>query len=53
MTQPTIVTPNVPGDIIIGDHNFKVNNNYGTIIYKPASASARPLPSRPASPATL
>ncbi len=32
---------NVEGDIIIGDNNFKVNTNYGTIIYKQATPQAR------------
>jgi hypothetical protein len=36
-TAPTLtVTGNVQGDIIVGDHNFKVNTNYGTILYKQA-----------------
>jgi len=30
------IAGNVEGDIIIGDHNFKVNTNYGTIVYKQA-----------------
>ncbi len=32
---------NVEGDIIVGNNNFKVNTNYGTIIYKQAAPQAR------------
>src|SRR5258706_3150993 len=43
MTQPAVmVTPNVPGDIIVGENIFKVNNNYGTIVYKQAPARVKP-----------
>lgn len=47
------VAGNVEGDIIIGDNNFKVNNNYGTVIFKeaPARVKARDVvPQAPRAP---
>jgi len=35
------VAGNVEGDIIVGNNNFKVNTNYGTIVYKQAAPQAR------------
>ena len=35
------VKGNVEGNIVIGDYNFVVNNNYGTIIHKQAAPQAR------------
>ncbi len=46
------VDGNVNGDIIIGHHNFKVNTNYGTIVYNAPSEplikrrGAKPQPPR-------
>jgi hypothetical protein len=35
------VAGNVEGDIIVGNHNFKVNTNYGTIVYQQAPPQVR------------
>lgn len=40
---PTIsVAGNVEGSIVIGDHNFVVNTNHGTIIYQQAAVRVQP-----------
>ncbi|MBI3241963.1 MAG: CSLREA domain-containing protein [Chloroflexi bacterium] len=50
-TAPAItVTGNVQGDIFVGDHNFKVNTNYGTIIYKEAEPRVQLRASAPQPP---
>jgi CSLREA domain-containing protein len=50
-TAPAItVTGNVQGDIIVGDHNFKVNTNYGTILYKQATPRVKPREAVPQPP---
>jgi len=42
VASPTIsVTGNVEGSIVIGDNNFVVNNNYGTLVYKQAGPQVR------------
>ncbi len=33
VSPPITVAGNVAGDIIVGNYNFKVNTNYGTIVY--------------------
>ena len=51
MPQPTVlVSPNIAGDVIIGDHIFKVNNNYGTIVYQQSPARVRPRAAVPQPP---
>jgi len=41
-SSPTIqVGGNVEGSIVIGDNNFVVNNNHGTIVYKEAQPQVR------------
>ena len=35
------VAGNVEGDVIVGHHNFKVNTNYGTIVYQQAPPQVR------------
>ena len=40
----------VEGSIIVGDNNFTVNQNYGTIIYKQAAPEARLLSMAPRAP---
>ncbi|HLF25700.1 MAG TPA: hypothetical protein VJG32_05145 [Anaerolineae bacterium] len=35
------VAGNVEGNIVVGDNNFVVNTNYGTIVYKQAAPQAR------------
>jgi CSLREA domain-containing protein len=53
-TAPSItVAGNVEGDIIVGDHNFKVNANYGTIIYKQAGPRVRPREAVPQPPRAI
>lgn len=57
MTSPSpsttiAVTGNIAGSIVVGDHNFVVNTNHGTIVYKQAAPrvqlrSATPQPPRP------
>lgn len=44
------VAGNVEGDIIVGDHNFKVNTNYGTIVYKQAAPRVKPREAVPQPP---
>jgi hypothetical protein len=41
-SAPSIsVAGNVEGSIVVGDNNFVVNTNYGTIVYKQASPQVR------------
>ena len=53
-SAPTIsVGGNVEGSIVIGDNNFVVNHNHGTIVYKQAGLQVRPrsmVPRPPRSP---
>ncbi|HEX7973283.1 MAG TPA: hypothetical protein VF498_02660 [Anaerolineales bacterium] len=46
------IAGNVEGSIVVGDHNFVVNTNYGTIVYKQAGQQVKlrefaPRPPRP------
>jgi hypothetical protein len=42
VASPAIsVAGNVEGSIVIGDNNFVVNNNYGTLVYKQAGPQVR------------
>ena len=42
VSSPTIsVGGNVEGSIVIGNNNFVVNNNHGTIVYQQAQAQVR------------
>lgn len=53
MTMPSIqVSGNVAGSIVVGDYNFVVNTNHGTIVYQQAAPQVRirqfsPQPPRP------
>src|SRR3990172_5724350 len=44
------VAGNVAGSIVIGDNNFVVNTNYGTIVYKQAAHPVRPRDAIPQPP---
>jgi hypothetical protein len=35
------VAGNVEGSIVVGDNNFVVNTNYGTLVYKQAAPQVR------------
>ncbi len=50
MTQSIPIAPNVPGDTFYGDNVFKVNTNYGTIVYKQAAPPVQPVPAPPQPP---
>ncbi|MCI0520990.1 MAG: ATP-binding protein, partial [Chloroflexi bacterium] len=51
VASPTIsVAGNVDGSIVIGDNNFVVNNNYGTLVYKQAGPQVRPRQMAPKPP---
>jgi Tol biopolymer transport system component len=44
------VEGNVDGNIIVGDHNFVVNTNHGTIVYKQAAPRVSPIQVAPQPP---
>jgi hypothetical protein len=41
---------NVEGSIVVGDNNFVVNTNYGTVVYKQAAPQVRPRQMAPRPP---
>lgn len=49
--NPSIhVAGNVSGNIVVGDHNFVVNHNHGTVIYQQAAPQVRARDARPQPP---
>jgi hypothetical protein len=52
MTTPVSieVAGNVEGSIVVGDHNFVVNTNHGTIVYQQAAPQVRPRTLKPQPP---